>query len=228
MKLWDRIKTAIDVVQGKASVWPGGLVMAKGVTPDIDTCEPWVPNPYLEEGDAEAIYETLENGIHAVWPLLNANEQAGVLAARGVVWGALYSFTLDEDAKDQNGMAWELARLIQEYLPSDQDPMDLPGVRMETDNDWFDELTKEQTPGVHMIRGEMCAFLDAAISGNYQGASNVAGALRSRLGAISYRNGGHESVEEAEKLIAINFLGSCLASVATKYAEDEIERGDDE
>lgn len=186
----------------------------------------WVPNPYITEDEAEAIYETLENGLHATWPLLNASEQAGVLAARGVVWGALYSFTMDEDHPDQNGVAWELARLVQDYLNEDQDARDLPGVRAEEDGDWFEELTQESEPGVHRIQGEMWAFMDAGIEGNYQAAVLVTSALRSRVGIKSYENGGHETLEDAEKVVAISFLGSCLASLATKYAEDEIARGD--
>src|SRR5688572_11352570 len=111
MKLWDKMKLAWAVFQGPVTMV---TVSEEQRTEDL--------NPYLEEDAAGFISEVLESSLHSLWPLSNANENAATLAARGLVWGALYSGTLDEDAEDQNGCAWELARLIRDYVPEGQDP----------------------------------------------------------------------------------------------------------
>lgn len=221
MKLWDRISYAWAMIRGDLEVWNGKVEqMASTAHPEDCTCAHPL-NPYLAPDEAEAVYETLENGIHAVWPLINASEKGGVMAARGIVWGALYSFTTNEDATDQKGVAWELAQLAKEYLPEDQDVDQLPGVKMP---EGVDRLQVQSEEGVMRVPMEMGAFFDAVIQGNYEGAANVADTIRTRLGATVFRGGeGHyDLLEDAEKTMTVSFLGSCLASVAMRYAEYEI------
>lgn len=185
-----------------------------------------VPNPYLDDQEADAVYETLENGIHAVWPLLKASEYAGTMAARGIVWGALYAFTGDETREDQMGIAWELATLVQEYLPENQDPAQMPGVLGAEGDDLMERIMAPQAKeGIHMVHAEILAFMDAALSGNNNGAALVTDALRTRIGALSHAAGNYEALEDAEKVMAINFLGTCLASLADKYSELEMADG---
>lgn len=224
MKLWDRIKYAWGVVQGDLLVVDNPKPLSIGVDhdshPDDCTCAHPI-NPYLTPDEAEAVYETLENGLHAVWPLLIASERGGVMAARGIVWGALYSFTTDEDPTDQKGIAWELAQLAREYLPEDQDVDQLPGVKLPED---VDRLQATEEDGVLRVPMEMGAFFDAVMQENYYGAANVSDTIRTRLGAIVFKNGegSYPTLEDAEKTMTISFLGSCLASVASRYAEYEI------
>lgn len=213
MTRWEKVKVLWDVLWA-----PREMQKVAEVQGTVHAA-----NPYLEDKEADAVYETLEHGLHAVWPLLNVNGYGGTLAARGVVWGALYTFTMNEDGTDQRGIAWELANLVRDYLPEDQDPDQLPGVRAgeDEDEDLFGRLTKEQKPGVHRIDGELAAFMDAALSGNFEGAARVTDALRTRLGAIVESK--YETPEDARKTMAVNFLGSCLASVSAMYGELVIE-----
>lgn len=222
MKLWDRIKNALQVLQGQALVVdnPKPLDIDHMAHPEDCTCAHPL-NPFLAPSEAEAVYETLENALHAVWPLLNATEKGGLMAARGLVWGALYSFTTNEDPTDQKGIAWELAQLARDYLPEDQDVEQLPGVKLP---EGVDRLQIPEDGGELRVPLEMGAFFDAVMAENYHGAANVADSIRTRLGAIVFRNGegAYDALEDAEKTMAVSFLGSCLASVAMRYAEYEI------
>lgn len=210
INLWDRVRMAWAVIKSPL------------VEVDIHGLE-GPENPYLEGDEAEAIYETLENALHALYPLLKASENAGVLAARGLVWGSLYMYTADETATDQRGLAWELARLCQDYLPEDQDPVTMPGIQTDPDKDLFEQLAISQTEeGTHNIRGEMMAFFDGALTGDYEGAANVMSAIRTRLGTQVYQRGAQASLEDGQKVVAVSFLGSCLASLADRYADLEM------
>lgn len=222
---WDKIKMAWALIQA-----PGEVEEVSPVPEESDISDnPRGANPYLDDTTADWVYDTLENGLHAIWPLLRASEYAGTLAARGVVWGVLYSFTSDETREDQKGIAWELGSLVRDYLPEDQDPAQMAGVLVEGEDagGLFERLTSTETrPGIFEVRGEILAFMDAAISGNFEASANVTDAVRRRLGAVSYSGGNQESLEEGEKVMAINFLGSCLASAADKYSELKIARAD--
>lgn len=223
MKLWDRIRNALQVLQGQALVVDNPRPLEwSGQFDNADDCTCSHPiNPFLTPDEAEAVYETLENALHAVWPLLNASEKGGVMAARGLVWGALYSFTTDEDATDQKGIAWELAQLARGYLPEDQDVEQMPGVKLP---EGVDRLQVPEDEGELRVPLEMGAFFDAVMQENYQGAANVSDSIRTRLGAVVYRGGegSYPTLEDAEKTMTISFLGSCLASLATRYMEYEI------
>jgi hypothetical protein len=69
----------------------------------------------------------------------------------------------------------------------------------------------------------MLAFFDAALAGNYAGATNVLEAISMRLGQVAVAGGHQTEVDEAYKLVGIHFMGSCLASLADKYSEQVLD-----
>jgi len=180
------------------------------------------PNPYLDQDISDMVYDTLEASLHAVWPLLKASQESGLMSARGMCWGVLYTFTSDETPEDQRGIAWELARLSQDYLPEDQDPAEMDGVR---GRDILGPSSEPLEDGatVHRVSGEMLAFFDAALAGNYAGATNVLEAISMRLGQVAVAGGHQTEVDKAYKLVGIHFMGSCLASLADKYSEQVLD-----
>jgi hypothetical protein len=216
VKLWDKIKLTwrmlrSDITEVSSVDWSAAQELA-----------PEDKNPFLEAEAAVFLAEVLETSLLALWPLSNANERAATLAARGLVWGALYSGTLDEDTDDQNGLAWEMARLIRDYVPEGQDPDQMPGVQP-TEDEPFTARRNRENKNVFVVESEIAAFMDAAISSNLQGAVQVTNALRSRLGSLAFQSGHYETLEAAEEIMVINFLGSCLSSLSSKYAEEQVQ-----
>jgi hypothetical protein len=219
VKLWDKIKLTWRMLRSDvtevSSLDHGECSFQEQRLGDL--------NPYLEDDAAEFVSDVLESSLHSLWPLSNANERAATLAARGLVWGALYTGTVEEDDQDQNGLAWEVARLIRDYVPEGQDPDQMPGVDSTEDGDVFTGRQTRQAQNVFIVESEIAAFMDAAISANFQGAVLVTNAIRDRLGSLAFESGHYASKEAAEEIMVINFLGSCLSSLSSKYAEEQVK-----
>lgn len=245
MKLWDRIKTAAMIVMTteKKAQRQVSEILGDQATQDMITerlsSEFWangqepenqiaLTNPYLDQDVSEAVYETLEDSMYALWPLLKATEYGGVLAAKGLVWGVLYTFTMEEDSDDVKGLSFEMARLVREYMPNDQDPDQMPGIIV--GDGGMEAMIKESEENPYAARPELGAFMDAALSYQFASAANVTSAVSDRIGRQSYvdRPSYHEDLDAAIKLTSINFLGSVLASLATRFGDLMVEADDED
>lgn len=205
MKFKDRIKVAWSLLKDGANE----LIVEREIG----------ENPYVDDPDAQGMMaESLDASVHALWPLISCTGYGGLMAYRGVIHGILYATTLDEDSKDQDGVAWEVARVIHEYVGSEQAAMDMPGIKMDA----------ESSPENKRIDAELIAFLGAAIDGDFEDAVSVTRSLRSVAGPLLFANGDFDSMEDAEKRAVTEFLGSALASSVTQYVIDTVGVEDDD
>lgn len=215
MKFWDRVTSAWTEFRATAKEAPA--FFEQKLQKLADEAGQAV-NPYVAHEESVAMYETMEDGMYALWPLANANERAVVYAARGVAWGALYTYTYDEDEQDQCGLAFEIARLVHEYMPEGTELDQMPGVKSQ--DDLLLEGATDETE--YQVSNELAAFMDAAFRGDFFGASKVVKAVRNQYGPKATASGTYEGSEHAYKVMAINFLGSCLASLTSRYGELQI------
>jgi hypothetical protein len=175
-------------------------------------------NPFMDPEARAMTYESLDASLHALWPLISVSGYGGLMAYRAVIHGVLYAMTYDEDAKDQNGVALEVARVIHDYMPEDQSALDMPGIKA------------SEALGEHQDRidAELIAFLGAAIDGQFDDAVSVLDGLRRKHGARLYAKGEFDTMEDAQKRAVTEFLGSCMASMATQYVLLTVGDDDDD
>lgn len=202
MKFWSRMSAAWQVATGQAQE------LDLGMTSD---------NPYaVADAQGEMMFEAFDASIHALWPLITASAHGGLMAYRGVVYGVLKSVTLNEDHQDHDALAWSVARVIWEYLDDEQAAMDMPGISLHAE-------------GPDRIDAELIGFIGAAIDGEFEDAVSVLRTVRSRHAPwVLDRRPDVDDMEEAEERVVVEFLGSILASTATRYVLDVLEDPDDD
>lgn len=206
MGLKDRIRTAWIILRGQAiEIGPEDLMGEA------------LENPYVDDADALGMmHEALDASIHALWPLISTSAYGGLMAYKGVVHGVLYATTLDEDSRDQDGVAWEVARIVNLYTEPEASAMDMPGIH----------LGAKSTAENQRVDAELIAFLGAAMDGDFEDAVSVTRSLRKVVGPVLYANGDFEDLAAAEKRAVTEFLGSIMASTATQYVLDTVGLSD--
>lgn len=183
---------------------PLNVAATPDITPSRNTVSDDVVNPYVDQDTSEWLYETLENGVQAAWPILAIGEVTdGMDVLRSTVHASLELFT-GQELDDERGMYFEIARLCNEYLPADQDPDALPA-SLYVDSDDDDE---DEDVTVVPVEAEVAAFFDAAISGEFLRAVAVTEAMRLRFKTLPAAPG--EEVECA----AVNEYAGVLAFAA--------------
>lgn len=127
-------------------------------------------NPFLDQSDAEWIYEHLHDMIKLLWLCIPNLTGWGQDAADTLIKG-LYDTYTDLSDDEKQGVAFEFARLVRDTCDLSVQLDHIPGVNLES-------LSQQKKNSVVQ---ELTAFFDAALEFDYLAASNTVIAIRRRF-----------------------------------------------